>query len=461
MAVATKRRTKVGVTVPANEERSANRGGDKNLAIEEGSAAQIQQPGESVVDTDEGPSGLVADKDTSANGTAIVSRESRNGHADKAVKPLDGSRDVPCGNERSIDTDSARAAAESNGGGDTRGEHDASSAPTKSKGRANRSLKSNGGMHDNAGGENRGESDTETAASKSKRRSSAGAKPIGTLNGEAAGGVATSDTEHPAATCRSLQELERRRASVIKSRVRIGNEVTANVAIVLGYHAGLEEAERKNLWDTAGKIVTAIQKGKELAPDLQPIADKVFGLVAGVTEASDHFDRYQAGIDKEMLALADTLPVIEWAKGIRGFGPLRLAVIVGETGDLSQYSNPGKVWKRLGLAPIQKGGVTKMPSTWRSKGGLSAEEWTTAGYSPRRRAIASVSGELLVKLNDGIYRARYDEAKAKFAAADPERTKGHCHNHAMLCCVKRLVRDLWVEWNKRESGSSPVATCRS
>jgi hypothetical protein len=121
-----------------------------------------------------------------------------------------------------------------------------------------------------------------------------------------------------------------------------------------------------------------------------------------------------------------------------------LGTIIGETGDLSLYANPAKVWKRLGLAPFNG----KMPSTWRSgkEGKLSSEEWSAIGYSPRRRSVMYVIGESLVKQNDGDYRKRYDEAKAAIAAAHPDYSKGRCHNHGMLLCVKRLVRDLWKQW---------------
>ena len=41
----------------------------------------------------------------------------------------------------------------------------------------------------------------------------------------------------------------------------------------------------------------------------------------------------------------------------------------------------------------------RMGATWKSKGGLSAAEWEEFGYSPRRRSVAFVFGENLVKLN--------------------------------------------------------------
>lgn len=154
-------------------------------------------------------------------------------------------------------------------------------------------------------------------------------------------------------------------------------------------------------------------------------------------------------LGKAMAKLAKQLPVADWVERQRGFGIGNFARIIGETGDLSLYANPAKVWKRLGLAPF-KG---QAPSTWKRKGGLSAEEWTALGYCPRRRAVCYVVSECLLKGNgsDGRYRQRYDQAKERFAAAHPDEKPIHCHKHAMLLMVKMLVRDLWVVWNKGEA----------
>ena len=40
----------------------------------------------------------------------------------------------------------------------------------------------------------------------------------------------------------------------------------------------------------------------------------------------------------------------------------------------------------MGCAPFESDGVMRMGATWKSKGGLSAAEWETFGYSPRRRS---------------------------------------------------------------------------
>lgn len=247
----------------------------------------------------------------------------------------------------------------------------------------------------------------------------------------------------PASTCRSLQELQRRKVATLKSRLMLDNQLAAIVSTEMGYHAGQDEAERKAHRAKAVELIEAIDK-RNVPTELQVVADRVSGLVTNSLIARDGFDLFLKGIEKEMCVLAAALSTAQWINGIRGVGLKSLATIVGEAGDLSNYANPAKLWKRLGLAPFNG----KMPSTWRfgKEGSLTSEQWSELGYSPRRRSVMYVIGECIVKQNDGAYRARYDEAKTKAAESHPDWSKGRCHNHGMLLATKRLVLDLWKQW---------------
>lgn len=147
--------------------------------------------------------------------------------------------------------------------------------------------------------------------------------------------------------------------------------------------------------------------------------------------------------EKVLKKLARQLPAWEWAKDVRGCAELSLAQIIGETGDLSMYANPGKVWKRLGLAPFNG----KAPSTWRygKEGKLSADEWVEIGYSPARRSVMFNVGECFIK-SGGDYKEVYDERKAYELERDPEMPKIRAHRRAHRYMVKRFVRDLWKAW---------------
>lgn len=303
-----------------------------------------------------------------------------------------------------------------------------------------------------------------THAPPKQRRTMTRVKTIVSVSGEASddpchdtelGGVARTNkadgdvksaTVGVTAVCQQLRELQRRRAAALKSRIMIENRLVSLVAQEYGYHAALEEKERKGFFDLARKCIKQIESGDEKTTDL--VTRRVSALVKSNQLSSQGFDAYVGQCEKEIIKLAKTLPVAAWVQTpeCNGFGIKSLGIVIGECGDLWNYANPAKLWKRMGCAPYNG----KMPSTWRSsKPSLTALEWTELGYSPWRRSVAWVIGDCLVKANKtGPYRVRYDEAKASAKEKHPDWTDGHAHNHAMLLCVKRLLRDLWVEWRK-------------
>ena len=174
--------------------------------------------------------------------------------------------------------------------------------------------------------------------------------------------------------------------------------------------------------------------------------------------------------------LAKTLPVWSaWGEGVRGFGPLSLAQIVGEAGDLSNYDNPAKLWKRMGLGLVNEGGVWGRQRK-RVDPALAAEH----GYSPNRRSIMYCIGESLVRAG-GEFKEVYDKRKdyeiANLArkgvtvmpaseiakqpmtklggripkvggGLDKYMSLGHVHNRAKRFMEKRLLRELWTHWRQ-------------
>jgi hypothetical protein len=269
-----------------------------------------------------------------------------------------------------------------------------------------------------------------------------------------------------------LQALQRQRAWVIKSRIMIANRLQASVAGTMGYSSGLKESERLKLYSEATKVIKGVIEGDE---------HEIRSLIMTTCLAVDGFDAQQAIYEKEMLTVAKRMPVAKWVAEPEqaGFGIMSLAVIIGETGDLNNYANPAKVWRRLGCAPYTKDDVTLMGSSWRSRGGkktvtkLTAEDWTDFGYSPRRRSIAYVIGENIIKQNgEGPYRTRWLQAKIRAYETHPEwewkpcdkckgknpakkkcmtcggigEKCGHAHRHGMLLATKLLLKNLWLEW---------------
>lgn len=243
--------------------------------------------------------------------------------------------------------------------------------------------------------------------------------------------------------CMDIRQVHATREMYLKAAISIENTRAGIVRHCLGFKTSQDESDREAGRKKAASLIASVLKGDDVGHgDLVPlIVDMEEGIKAPRKIADDH--------GKILSKLAKSLPVSDWVTSVKGFGQINFGRIIGEAGDLSLYPNPAKLWKRLGLAPYQKNGVTKMPSTWMRTGGLSAEEWTALGYCPRRRAVAYVLGESLLKANKGVYRQRYDEAKARFKENHQDCKDIHAHKHAMLCMVKRLIRDLWVEWNKK------------
>lgn len=270
--------------------------------------------------------------------------------------------------------------------------------------------------------------------------------------------------------CEEIQKLQRQRAWYIKSRNMMANRLQATVAGTIGYSSGLSEKERQKKYVEATALIKQIVAGKATS--------EISGIVLAAKIAVGAYEEPKKDIEKGMIVLAKQLHVADWVehKDQRGFGLLFLAIVIGETGNLFNYANPAKVWRRLGCAPHTYNGKTRMGATWKSgrNGKLPASEWEEFGYSPRRRSIAYLIGDGIVKLNsEGPYRARYDEARSLAVENHPEwlvcsKCKGtgkkdrkkcanckgtgkvtmHCHLHGMLLATKLLLKNLWIEWNK-------------
>ncbi len=261
------------------------------------------------------------------------------------------------------------------------------------------------------------------------------------------------------AACNTLRDLQKARTAAIKSRIIFTNRLLSQICVVNGYHTGLEEAERKAAFDKARadmKALETLQDGMNETEKTEWFLSKATDLeqliVSSLNEKAT-WDTYEDRIESKMESIAAQLPGADWlqTEECKGIKLKSMATIVGEAGNLRNYSCVGKLWKRLGLATYNG----HMPSTWRSKffrekmglDALSAEEWTAIGYSPRRRSVMYVIGDCIMKLNKtGPYRAKYDEAKAAFALKYPDSSDQHYHRHGMLCATKKFVHHLWAHW---------------
>lgn len=244
-----------------------------------------------------------------------------------------------------------------------------------------------------------------------------------------------------------LAEQQVRRKFCIGLVNKQTNAAKALVRRSLGWRYDDKEAGEK-INARAARIVAAAVNGKEVKAEDVDIFNSLLGILTVVSSAIEPIQKERDRCELDMKRTVRKLPVYEWAKAVRGLGELGLAVIVAEAGDIAKYPKKGHLWKRLGLAAHEG----KAYSTWRREGGLSAEDWVAAGYSPRRRAeVYAVISEPLFRQQSvvsGPYRAIYDRRRARTAEAHPDWTKGHSHADGLRVMTKYLLRDLWQEWRR-------------
>lgn len=206
-----------------------------------------------------------------------------------------------------------------------------------------------------------------------------------------------------------------------------------------------EQWRRRQAWHRAEKSLTLQAKGlcrrlvggdiKEAAKlydaakgkGEHPLAHIALAAIFPLTEARDGVERHRKLVERRLEKLAKTLPVAPWVVSIRGVGLASLAAIVGEAGDLSTYSTPAKLWKRLGLAVMPDG------TRQRRIGGADA---IAHGYSPQRRSVVWNIGACIVKAG-GPLKEAYDARK--LIELERVETRGHAHNRAQRYIEKRFA----------------------
>lgn len=254
----------------------------------------------------------------------------------------------------------------------------------------------------------------------------------------------------------SIRFVHAEREAAEKMRRRLTNQCGAFVRSRLGWRVGLPLKQRNEIRDRAAVIIRAIESGSELSEELRDDAQKVsrFVLCAQLTRAP--LDKYAADLKQVMRDLARKLPVMPWVDGVLGMSDLSLARLVGETGDLSGYANPAKLWKRMGLGCVSDGTrQRKAPGT---------EAAAEHGYCPKRRAVAwkiahhVIGAQIRVERDEDGKKTGATRARAEYGQVYLDRKKyrvesgwgtsmGHRDNDARRYLAKRILRDLWRAWN--------------
>lgn len=242
----------------------------------------------------------------------------------------------------------------------------------------------------------------------------------------------------PSAICPQLMALQRQRRFLIRTANRQTNAAGAYVRRLLGWSPDLPDAERAKIVKAAAKAVKACREWDMI--EGEPPMERDDALMVRLTlDMAEPAQAHRHLIETRMEKLARQLPVYPWAKAVKGFGDLALAVVIGEAGDLSNYATKERLWKRLGLAVID--GIRQQKRS-------NVDEAAAHGYNPQRRAeIYSCVSESLTKWKaHNRYGAVYAARRLRTAETHPEWNKAHSHNDAMRVMTKKLLADLWREW---------------
>ena len=256
-----------------------------------------------------------------------------------------------------------------------------------------------------------------------------------------------------AATVALLKELQSQRRFCIKSQSRADRTCEAFIARLMGYRSDMSEAVGKAIWVKAAAMRRAVEKdgeGQRASANQRTFALAACTLIiVNSAVARKAWDKLRSDTESKMRALARTLPAWSWGSGVKGFGELGLAIIIGETGDLALYATKERVWKRLGLAVIEG----KRQQRMTDKTAAAAH-----GFNPQRRAEGWTLADSMFrhqwsgKTDDGPgkpagpYGAVYAHRKAHTVTREGWLPR-HRENDARRIMFKALVEDLWRVWN--------------
>jgi len=262
--------------------------------------------------------------------------------------------------------------------------------------------------------------------------------------------------------CHEIMEHQKKRETIVKMQNAQRSQITSFVCRCIGYSSFDDPAERKKVWSQAGKIISSIQDGEDAPVGFESVADTVKDMVETFDLTFAKLEEKRKQIEKVMSYMVESFPVYDWWVSIKGAGAYGLAAIIGEAGNLNNYDNPAKLWKRFGDAVMDGTAQGKLPKN------TAAEVWIAHGYNKRRHSIAwrivdsmwkCGGADNPYKVKAVAYKEKQLETLKQKWLADGKKEKdygpGHAHNRAVRYMRKMLIRDLWCKWTGKEITDHP------
>ena len=234
------------------------------------------------------------------------------------------------------------------------------------------------------------------------------------------------------------------------TRIRIDHGLTSFARVYLtAWNPGADPKERKRHADKAREIVMAMLEG-EIVDD--KMADAIGPMIGNIAPSRLMLVETEKMHRKEVEKIVACLPA--WKRigqEVSGFSSWGMAVIIGEAGDIGEYSGCRKLYKRLGLAPDEcyergedkngRPGGRKIPRSRRGRiMGCVAEPLLRAQWRGEREDAPAHP--------IGPFGEVYGSVKAR--ALESGKTKGHADKLARRAMVKALLHDIHAAWHEHE-----------
>ena len=291
-------------------------------------------------------------------------------------------------------------------------------------------------------------------------------------------------------------------------------EITETIDEIVSFHSlrqGMIRAQTRLKLQGMASIRFMVQTDDDFSSDeakdkARKRAEDLYNKVAGDPShemftniepyllAMEPLDTQRAIYEKALVKAAKRLPVYEWAKGVKGFGDISFATIVGECGDIGTYKSVSAVWKRLGLAvidgkrqgapgdepiPLERLPYDLQQEVIAGQLTLKAATWIVHGYRAPRRSVSwnarkhviggmgkwrprfgedvDANPELTYYQRVYAHRARYEAPRCprkdgstdiRLSDKGKESYGAWTANRAHRYVEKRLLKHLYIEWRR-------------